>query len=112
MNFGDWEGRTYEDLKEDKEYCAWLSDWQRKQIPNGESWPLFHERIEDFLDSLLKDYAEFGNDIAIVTHKGVIREMVSLLSDAKEYWSIEADFGTCYEMKLSKENGKWSWSGH
>ncbi len=112
MNFGDWEGRKYEELKEDKEYSGWLSDWKRKQIPNGESWPLFHERIKDFLDSLLKDSTEFGTDIAIVTHKGVIREMVSLLSDAEEYWSIEADFGTCYEMKLSREDGKWSCSGH
>lgn len=112
MNFGDWEGSTYEDLKEDGGYCGWLADWQNKQIPNGESWPIFRERVNDFIEHLLHDRAESHSHIAIVTHKGVIRELVSLLTDEAEYWSVEAEFGTCYEIKLYRDNGKWFCSGH
>lgn len=46
MDFGAWEGRTYEMLKDDASYRAWIDDPQRVTPPGGESWPAFRARVE------------------------------------------------------------------
>ncbi|MGG2994813.1 histidine phosphatase family protein [Paenibacillus macerans] len=46
MDFGAWEGRTYEMLKDDASYRAWIDDPQRVTPPGGESWQAFRARVE------------------------------------------------------------------
>lgn len=46
MDFGAWEGRTYETLKDDALYRAWIDDPQQITPPDGESWPAFCARVE------------------------------------------------------------------
>ncbi|MGZ7441861.1 histidine phosphatase family protein [Paenibacillus sp. TH7-28] len=46
MDFGAWEGRTYELLKDDALYRAWIDDPQRVTPPGGESWQVFRARVE------------------------------------------------------------------
>jgi len=37
INFGIFEGKTYEELKDNKEYISWLDSGCIKRIPGGES---------------------------------------------------------------------------
>ncbi|KFN08091.1 MAG: histidine phosphatase family protein [Paenibacillus macerans] len=46
MDFGAWEGRTYEMMKDDASYRAWIDDPQRVTPPGGESWQAFRARLE------------------------------------------------------------------
>ncbi|WP_246061643.1 histidine phosphatase family protein [Paenibacillus oralis] len=46
MDFGAWEGRTYEMLKDNALYRAWVDDPQQVTPPGGESWQAFRARIE------------------------------------------------------------------
>src|SRR5690606_23681990 len=47
MNFGRWEGQTYEMLKDDKRYRAWIDDPQAGTPPGGESWQAFQARVSE-----------------------------------------------------------------
>ncbi|MCA9725262.1 MAG: histidine phosphatase family protein, partial [Kurthia sp.] len=44
-NFGDFEMKTYEDLKEDEVYRAWIDDPLQVTPPNGESFQQFQQRV-------------------------------------------------------------------
>ncbi|MGP0586457.1 histidine phosphatase family protein [Paenibacillus timonensis] len=53
MNFGRWEGQTYEMLKDDKAYRAWIDDPQTVTPPDGESWQAFKARVSEVCGELL-----------------------------------------------------------
>lgn len=52
MNFGLWEGCTYEQLKDNSLYRAWIDDPSMVTPPEGESWGQFEERLSGFLFDL------------------------------------------------------------
>ncbi len=72
MNFGTWEGRPWDALPRD-EIDAWAADVTDYAPPGGESAAKVLERVCDFLGE--RDESE----IAVVTHAGVIRLLVSHL---------------------------------
>lgn len=53
MNFGRWEGLTYEMLKEDERYRTWIDDPQSVTPPDGESWQAFKTRVTEMCGELL-----------------------------------------------------------
>ncbi|AHC15422.1 hypothetical protein L21SP2_2053 [Salinispira pacifica] len=68
MDFGDWEGRTYEDLwRDEPAYRHWTENWQSAQIPGGESLPMVNKRVWKFITALPEGPA------LLLTHAGVIR---------------------------------------
>ena len=105
IDFGDWEGKTYEQLKQNPAYCKWLSDWEIECIPNGENWRGFQFRINKFMDDqiLLDEYK--GKTIAIVSHGGVIRQIVSRLSEHLKFWDITVEFGKAIVMEIKSTGG-------
>ncbi|WP_110928259.1 histidine phosphatase family protein [Bacillus massiliglaciei] len=74
MNFGRWEGRTYEELKQEKAYLEWLEDPLKMNIPEGESYPVFSARVKKAWEQMVKE--DFRN-LAVVSHGGVIRELLT-----------------------------------
>ena len=96
MNFGDWEGRSWDDLwRESEGYRIWCENWQTAACPGGESLPDMTARIERFLNN------EKSGTIFIVTHAGVIRALKHLLTgkalelvfrEKIEYWRISGGF--------------------
>ncbi|MCM2996122.1 histidine phosphatase family protein [Paenibacillus cellulositrophicus] len=55
MDFGAWEGHTYEQLQHELLYRQWIDSPQQVTPPGGESWADFAGRIDGFVGSLLKD---------------------------------------------------------
>lgn len=54
MNFGDFECKSYEDLKENPEYQNWIKDESLEtKAPKGESFNEFKERVFETLQNLL-----------------------------------------------------------
>ncbi len=69
MNFGEFEMRGYEELKEMPEFVAWCSgDNNANLCPGGESGEIFERRVRKQFDQLL----ERGEDCLLVVHGGVI----------------------------------------
>lgn len=53
LNFGDWEGCTYEELKDNETYRAWIDRPEAIIPPGGESWQEFEARVRDIYAELL-----------------------------------------------------------
>jgi alpha-ribazole phosphatase len=45
MNFGKWQGKTFEDLKDDNLYQQWIDAPLRTCPPDGESFQQFSDRV-------------------------------------------------------------------
>lgn len=117
MNFGDWEGSTYEELKENRQYRSWLDDPASVTPPNGESWDEFAGRVQSFLSECLQstDASEQGAEgedmlqrILIMTHGGVIRAWLGWIRSGLTFREAEAPPpGTATIVKLIQKNGHW-----
>ncbi|MGM9925663.1 MAG: histidine phosphatase family protein [Bacillus sp. (in: firmicutes)] len=107
IHFGDWEGKTYEELKEDPVYCDWLSNWETAAIPNGEGNADFHKRVLAFLEQVVLVRGQVGKSLAIVSHGGVIRHIVSSLCEDVAYWDVSVDFGQAIVLEVAEKGGKW-----
>ena len=69
MDFGIFEGRSYNELKDTPEYQAWISgDQMKERCPGGESGNMMMARLMRGLDSLLKK----DRDALVVCHGGSI----------------------------------------
>lgn len=105
MNFGKWEGKTYEDLKEDSRYQCWLSDYNTYCPPEGESFADFTERVNTgwkrIKDEILSQNVQ---RCAIITHGGNIRYLLSEFAPKpSDFWSWQAPHHQGFELVFKKE---------
>lgn len=105
MNFGSWEGKTYEDLKEDKQYQRWLTDPSHYSPPNGESFQEFTERVQAGWKMLVEAMHEQSvHSCAVVTHGGVIRYLLTQFAPIKmEFWDWQVSHDQGIELIFKKE---------
>ena len=69
MNFGEFEGKTYDDLKDTKSYQAWVSsNHMTTRCPGGENGTEVVERILRGIERITAK----GREALIVCHGGVI----------------------------------------
>ncbi len=91
IDFGDWEALAYDEI--DKLYHGTLKDWLEDpvntQIPGGEPWDRFRERIL----SAIREIAgkEKDGNVAVVMHGGPIKLLMSFYNSGdpvffKKYW--------------------------
>ncbi|OZB96112.1 histidine phosphatase family protein [Paenibacillus sp. XY044] len=80
MDFGAWEGHTYEQLQHQPLYRQWIDSPQQVTPPGGEAWADFAGRIDGFIGSLLKEVegtcrktlgAEIGSRQLLSGSKGI-----------------------------------------
>ena len=80
-NFGEWEGKTAEELKEDPKFQQWLENGQKTAPPGGESGEDFTIRVLNAFDKLVEGMLRTGTTQAVVvTHGGVIMTILSASS--------------------------------
>lgn len=111
MDFGDWEGKTYDQLKDNEAYRSWLTNWELYSVPNGESGEDFKTRIDSFLNDLFQQIEKSSNKqsrrVLVMTHGGVIRYIFSKFQDTDSFWKIPIKHGTGIKLSLIREEGKW-----
>jgi probable phosphoglycerate mutase len=85
FDLGDWEGRSFQDLRETEDLWA---RWDRDPTfspPNGESPATFHRRAVGALTELAD--AHPGETVLAVTHGGIIANALSeILGDGPHEW--------------------------
>jgi len=73
IDFGDWEGKTYNEIQ--REWKGLLNAWERKpsqiKIPRGESIKDLAERIRSTIKKIVSNHPD--QRVAIITHGGPIR---------------------------------------
>ena len=110
VDFGIFEMRSYEELKQEAEYQQWISgDNERNIPPKGESGLQMLERVLEGLKDLQKE----KKDVVLITHGGVIAAMMSYLFPQEEKnryeWQPKPGGGYvvldgCYQELISNEN--------
>ena len=95
INFGAWEGLTYQEIK--TRYSDIADNWHASpgqvQIPNGESFQELTARANSAILSLIKKHDQAT--IAVVTHGGTIRSIICALLgvDLNNLFRIRQDNG-------------------
>ena len=74
MNFGIFEGKSYEELKETPEYQVWLNTNGEGSIPQGECKKDFCDRCENAFKTLMKQ--ETAQRVVFVVHGGTIMALL------------------------------------
>jgi len=86
INFGDFEMRSYEQMKEDPEYIAWCEGDNEANIPPGEgaeSGYMMRDRVFKCFDELI----EKGEDFLLVSHGGPITSLfMRYVTDTGKNW--------------------------
>ena len=96
-NFGEFEGKTYEDLEKKEAYRKWIDDPYRNAPTEGES-------LKDVESRVLLALLEVPNQAVIVTHGGPIRVILTKFSsEEKEFWSWDIPHGSGYRLEWESE---------
>ncbi|MGJ9457779.1 histidine phosphatase family protein [Oceanobacillus sp. CF4.6] len=105
INFGTFQGKTYEELKDVKEYQQWINNIFSDSPPCGESFEQFTVRVWKGWDRLVDLILQQDSKRCfIVTHGGVIRYLLSSFSlIEKEFWEWNIPHGTGYVLQFNRE---------
>lgn len=77
-DFGDFEGKTQDDLRDLPEYARWLKGGFDAAPPNGESFGNFTLRCLTGLEEIFMDMmSEHLDEAAVITHSGVIMNLLA-----------------------------------
>lgn len=104
LNFGDFEGKHYEQLKHDRAYQAWIDSEFQTPPPNGESFQMFTSRLQQFWEHFYLKLTSELHEIAVVSHGGVIRHfLVHYAPVEKSFWEWSVPLAGGYRLVTTKE---------
>ncbi len=96
-DFGSFEGKTIEELKDDIEFEKWIGDSYHIAPPGGESGEEFTRRIISGLDDLFGEMMqEEIRSAAVITHGGVIMTLMAAAGLPKHplnEWAVGSGMG-------------------
>ena len=104
-NFGDFEMKSYDMLKESKAYINWITDKNGQVLcPNGESRSQYKKRIEEAFNSFINScYEESISQAVLVCHGGTIGTILEIFYDnSKSFYEHQPACGRGYEIILEK----------
>ncbi len=73
MHFGDFEGRSHDELLPDPRYIEWLQTQCTSECPHGESIATFRARVSAAFDGIVRaEIARRAKRVCVVAHGGTI----------------------------------------
>ena len=107
LDFGEYEGRTWEELKGDSRYRAWVDSAGRRAPPGGESADALWARLEAWLGEVLQRAAERGQRrVLAVSHGGAIRELRRRL-EGTDFWEGVVGQAEGRRFEIESQGGEW-----
>ena len=109
-DFGDFEMKSYEMLKENKEYINWITDKDGQVLcPNGESKDQYSKRIKKAFNMFVeKCYEENINSAVLVSHGGTIGTILEVFYDSsKSFYEHQPSCGRGYALTIEKSDNKF-----
>ena len=102
IHCGEWEMRYWDEIPQE-ELGPWMSDFVNVSIPGGESYVQLYERVSRGFENISSE----NKTAAIITHGGVIRSILSYLTDTPLKDSFKA-FSLHYGcvIKVVRTNAK------
>lgn len=107
-DFGEYERKTYEELKNEPEYIRWMESGGMTAFPGGEDQTSFRRRCVDgvkrWIDRLLEEGAD---SVAFVVHGGTIMAVLSeLAEDKRDFYHWQVKNGGGYAAEVTAEEWK------
>ncbi len=105
-DFGDFEMKSYDMLKENKEYINWITNKDGQvSCPNGESKIQYRERIKEAFNKFIeKCYKEGIGTAVLVCHGGTIGTILEIFYDcSKSFYEHQPACGRGYTLTLEKK---------
>jgi len=97
MHFGDFECKSYEDLKGLSMYRDWIDRPFDEQPPNGESFVQFEQRVLNEFRSVTWNNLQY-----FVLHGGVIRLLLfHFAPEQKAFWEWQVPHHMCFSLTWS-----------
>lgn len=98
IDFGLWESKTWDTINR-TESEWWIEDMINRCPPGGETLALMKERVMGFWQKVALLKAE---RVAIITHKGVIRIVLSELNNTpyNYFFNIKVGYGEIFKLNL------------
>ena len=108
-NFGAFENKQIEQLKNDPQYQEWVSGGMVAAPPQGEDKEAFYHRLRHGFESILDDMMAYKiHDAAVVTHGGIIMALLTMYGYPRRKpldWQV--GFGKGYTALVTPQ----IWSG-
>lgn len=106
-DFGQFEGKTYEQLREEPSYIKWLESGGVTAFPGGETQEAFRVRcVEGMIkqvDRLLDQQIRY---VAFLVHGGTIMAVMKTFSEEKkDFYDWQVENGSGYLVSVSE--GEW-----
>ncbi|MCR4694067.1 MAG: phosphoglycerate mutase family protein [Pseudobutyrivibrio sp.] len=98
-DFGQFEGKNYQDLEDDKAYEAWLETGGMGGFPGGESQQVVNIRTIVGFNKLLAE-SDGVKTVAAIVHGGTIMSLLSTLFGG-EYYNYHVENGKGYSFDIS-----------
>ena len=106
-DFGDFEYKNYEELKENKDYQSWLDSGGKSGFPNGEGYLEFKERcitaFEEIKEECLKNNYK---KVAVVSHGGVIMAIFEKFAEGN-FYDYQIKNGECISAFYNADENKF-----
>ncbi|MEN8076690.1 histidine phosphatase family protein [Clostridioides difficile] len=109
-DFGDFELKSYDMLKENKDYISWIRDNEGQVLcPNGESKVQYRNRIKKaFITFLDQCYKENINSAVLISHGGTIGTILEVFYDnSKSFYEHQPSCGRGYKITLERIEDKY-----
>ncbi|MBR3104032.1 MAG: cob(I)yrinic acid a,c-diamide adenosyltransferase [Lachnospiraceae bacterium] len=113
MDFGDFEGKNWYEMKDDPEYQAWVDSECTGRCPGGESKTEFSGRICKAMTELVaRETKEGRNEIFIVAHGGTIMASLERFGTDRngEYYEWLPGYGEGYRIECTWKGTDMQWS--
>ncbi len=104
MDFGLFEGKTYEELNGTPEFQVWVDSGGKDPIPEAETYEGFAKRIFEGLKEAVGQSTE-DETLAIVCHGGTIMAAMSVLT-GKDKYDFMVNNLCGYRIELENKDGE------
>jgi probable phosphoglycerate mutase len=104
LDFGDWTGLTFDQVKTDKRWLPWQNCRSVAAIPGGESWRQVQDRAVGALFALRRAHPEGA--VALASHGDVIRAVLlfALGMPLDLYARLEIGLGSTSTIRLEDDH--------
>lgn len=97
MDFGLFEGKNYEDLKNDPQYQRFIDSGGRTPFPGGETREHFQKRCIQGFWRMLEQLQREDRNITCIVHGGTIMALLSAFCGG-DYFDYQVKNGRGYEL--------------
>jgi alpha-ribazole phosphatase len=109
MDFGDFEGRSAQEMQHDAAYRAWVDSMCSIRCPGGENREEFTQRtVQAVMELLTQAYEQDDDQVIVVAHGGTILSVMdSLADDDRPYFEWQVGNAEGYYADVEFDGGMY-----